>query len=493
VTATLNTACVGTNFIYAGTYLGSFNPANICQNWLADLGSSPNGTPLSYSFTVPAGATFVNVIAEVTANAGCASYTLDLAGIPCGTPSPTPSPATPTPSPSPSTSPGQTTMQFASSTFPGDESQVEPVTITRTGLLTAASSVNFSATSGTATGGAACSPGVDFLTVANQPVQFNPGESQKVVFITLCGDLLVEPMETINLTLSGPVGGTIGTPGTAVMNLNDTANIFRNTAEISFNLGLPAVPYPSTITVTNGPVQIGSIRVTLYDVTHDLPDNMDFLLVGPTGVEYVFMADAGGPTALTTPATLTFSDVSPNPIPNNGPLVTGTYKPVSWQAPQPDFVPPAPPGPYIEPNSSGVPTLQSAFGFTNANGTWSLYARDDNSTANPNVLVGLVAGGWGIEFVQTTAAGVSLSGRVTTAEGAGIRNARVVITGDSLPEPLVVTTGSFGYYSFEGLTAGETYVVTVNSQRYTFQVPSRVITLVDNLTGVDFTADPFTR
>ena len=42
----------------------------------------------------------------------------------------------------------------------------------------------------------------------------------------------------------------------------------------------------------------------------------------------------------------------------------------------------------------------------------------------------------------------------------------------------------------EGLTAGETYVVTANSQRYTFQVPSRVYTLVDNIVDADFTANP---
>ena len=273
------------------------------------------------------------------------------------------------------------------------------------------------------------------------------------------------------------------------MNINDTASQFRNCTEIDFTLGAPAVPYPSTITVSGGPVQIGSIRVTLYDVTHQLPDNMDFLLVGPTGIKYIFMADAGGPTALTTPATLTFSDNAPTAIPNNGPLVTGSFKPVSWEAPQSSFAAPAPPAPYIEPGPTGVPTMRSAFGFTNANGNWNLYARDDNGTFNPEVLSGLVSC-WGLEFLQTTAAGVSLSGRVTTAWGAGIRNARVVISGNALPEARTVTTGSFGYFSFEGLTAGETYVVTVNSQRYTFQVPSRVITLVDNLTDFDFTAEP---
>ena len=109
VTATLTTACTGTNFIFGGSYLNSFDPANICTNNIGDPGLSPNGAPVTWAFTVPAGATFVNVISEVTANAGCAAYTLQLSGIPCGTPLPTPTvtPATPTPTPSvsPSASP----------------------------------------------------------------------------------------------------------------------------------------------------------------------------------------------------------------------------------------------------------------------------------------------------------------------------------------------------------------------------------------------------
>jgi hypothetical protein len=64
-----------------------------------------------------------------------------------------------------------------------------------------------------------------------------------------------------------------------------------------------------------------------------------------------------------------------------------------------------------------------------------------------------------------------------------------VISGGNLEHPRVATTGSFGYYSFEGLAVGQTYVVTVNSKRYTFSMPSRVISLVDNVTDADFVAD----
>ena len=96
----------------------------------------------------------------------------------------------------------------------------------------------------------------------------------------------------------------------------------------------------------------------------------------------------------------------------------------------------------------------------------------------------------GDEFYAPTAAGVSLGGRVLTADGRGIRNATVVVTGNSLLITRYVKTGSFGYYTVDGLRAGETYIVTINSKRFTFQTPSRVVSLLDNLTDVDFVADP---
>ena len=138
---------------------------------------------------------------------------------------------------------------------------------------------------------------------------------------------------------------------------------------------------------------------------------------------------------------------------------------------------------------AGEPDRDGRYSFTNPNGVWSLYARDDNGTFEPNVISGIVQGGWGLEFLQTTAAGVSLSGRVMTAGGSGIRNATVVISGNTLREPRVASTGTFGYYSFDGLTAGETYGVTVNARRYTFTVPSRVYAIIDNIVHADFVAD----
>jgi len=275
-----------------------------------------------------------------------------------------------------------------------------------------------------------------------------------------------------------------------------TPQSFSNTTPICTTLGSQGVPYPSTITVAGGPNQIGNIRVVFNNFWHEFPDNFDALLVGPNGAKYVVMGDAGGAIAISqnSPVTLTFADFNLAVLPDSGPLLTGTTDPTTWESPVSNFPAPAPAGPYIEAGS--VPlgpintTMRSAFGFTNSNGVWSLYVRDDAGGLNtPAAISGCLDGGWTLQFLPLTAAQSSVSGRVTTANGQGIRNAKVVITGNTLSEPIIATTGSMGWYSFDGLTSGQTYVITVNSQRYTFSAPSRVISLVDNVADADFIAD----
>jgi hypothetical protein len=88
-----------------------------------------------------------------------------------------------------------------------------------------------------------------------------------------------------------------------------------------------------------------------------------------------------------------------------------------------------------------------------------------------------------------TAANAEISGRLVTANGAGISNATVMLTGGDLTQPVYVRTGSFGYYRFTDLTVGQIYVVTVSSKRFTFANPTRVVNLFDSVTDENFTAE----
>jgi hypothetical protein len=94
----------------------------------------------------------------------------------------------------------------------------------------------------------------------------------------------------------------------------------------------------------------------------------------------------------------------------------------------------------------------------------------------------------GADEVQTapTAADASIGGRVLTADGRGIRNIRVVVTGGDLAEPITAITNSFGYYRVDGLRAGESYVVSVGGKRYAFDIPSRLVSLGEDALDVNF-------
>lgn len=79
--------------------------------------------------------------------------------------------------------------------------------------------------------------------------------------------------------------------------------------------------------------------------------------------------------------------------------------------------------------------------------------------------------------------GATLTGRVMTSSGQGIRNANVVLIDQQGNRRTAITT-SFGTYAFEGLELGANYTISVSSRRFRFA--SRVISVTDNLAGVDF-------
>ena len=56
--------------------------------------------------------------------------------------------------------------------------------------------------------------------------------------------------------------------------------------------------------------------------------------------------------------------------------------------------------------------------------------------------------------------------------------------------PRSTRTSVAGYYRFDGLEPAATYIVSVQSRRYSFAASARVVTLMDDLASFDFIADP---
>ncbi len=159
------------------------------------------------------------------------------------------------------------------------------------------------------------------------------------------------------------------------------AATFVNQTPIRLNtVTAPPGPYPSPIAVSGLAGLITNVTVTLTNLTHSRPDDIDVLLVGPGGQRVLLMSDTGGDNSLNF-VTLRFSDDVAVFLPDSTPLLTGTYRPTNFGASD-DFPAPAPAGPYA--------SSFSVFDGTNPNGTWLLYATDDIAGSAS----GLISGGW---------------------------------------------------------------------------------------------------
>jgi subtilisin-like proprotein convertase family protein len=179
-----------------------------------------------------------------------------------------------------------------------------------------------------------------------------------------------------------------------------SAVTFTNSASIAINDAQAAGLYPSTITLGGFTGTITDIDVSLEDVSHTNPDDVDILLVGPTGASTLLMSDACGTPDLGSPGRFfTFDDAAVAPLPDNpaegSPCTNGTYDPSNF-TPADTFPPSAP---ATSPSAS-----LANFNGTNPNGTWSLYVVDDAA----NSASGSIANGWSMTFT-TTASGPHLA------------------------------------------------------------------------------------
>lgn len=68
-----------------------------------------------------------------------------------------------------------------------------------------------------------------------------------------------------------------------------------------------------------------------------------------------------------------------------------------------------------------------------------------------------------------------LGGRITTPGGRGVGRVYVLLTGGTLPSPLVALTNSFGYFNFPGISLNQTYTITPQPRKGTTFTPANVV------------------
>jgi subtilisin-like proprotein convertase family protein len=179
----------------------------------------------------------------------------------------------------------------------------------------------------------------------------------------------------------------------------------------------PAAPYPSTIEVSGVSGTITSAVVTLIGLSHTSPQDVDILLVGPTGANVVLMSDVGGATAVNG-INLILSDSAAAPLPAAG-LATGTFQPTNLAAGADVFPSPAP-------SPSGVTQL-AVFTNSDPNGTWELFVVDDEA-GNAGVLTS-----WTLTF--TLAALPSTSTPTSAPSVVGLADVSLGVTTNTNPVP----------------------------------------------------------
>lgn len=206
------------------------------------------------------------------------------------------------------------------------------------------------------------------------------------------GVAMVAPVVLLVALLSFAVSAGAATNGLKRFGNNNA--IFIPADRISGDTGGPARPYGSGIRVA-GFKRVTDVDVTLHSANHTDPDDMDVLLVGPTGRNAIVMSDAGGSNDLIQVGqpwngVITLDDEAQTFLPDSGQIVTpGRYKPSNYEFGE---TWPAP-----APNPSGN-RLLSTFDNTNPTGVWRLYVNDD--TAQPDTGdrngTGVIAGGWSL-------------------------------------------------------------------------------------------------
>jgi CSLREA domain-containing protein len=114
-------------------------------------------------------------------------------------------------------------MLFNTGTYGVNESGgTATITVLRGGGNAGTTTINYATANGTATSGASCSAGVDYLPASGTFTWNNGDSSPRTFTVTICNDGSSEEDETINLTLSNPGGtGSLGTQPVATLTIGN--------------------------------------------------------------------------------------------------------------------------------------------------------------------------------------------------------------------------------------------------------------------------------
>jgi len=168
-----------------------------------------------------------------------------------------------------------TLFSFSASNFNANEGDVfTTITVTRTGDLTGAATVDFASSNGSASQ-------IRDYEVANGTLTFAASDSSKTFRILIVNDTFPESSETVNLNLSNPTNGILASPSTATVTIADndsggsTSPVSRQF--VSNLVGADEVPATPNVVKGNGGI---------FQLSNDeLSAKVSLLFSGLTGDE----------------------------------------------------------------------------------------------------------------------------------------------------------------------------------------------------------------
>jgi uncharacterized delta-60 repeat protein len=211
------------------------------------------------------------------------------------------------------------------------------------------------------------------------------GDGKLTTVITSSGDIAnaVAIQNDGKIVIGGsPNGGTVnfalarflGDPRAVVTNNTGIVLEDRNGTN-------PPFLNTSTVNVSGLPGAITKVRVSLNKITHTFPADLDIILESPTGVRTMLMSDTGGGSGqgfVNKTIIIDQSAANTIPVPTTGNF--GFFKPTNLAGEttlEPGGIDVFPaPGPGSQ--NYGVGNLD-VFNGTRPNGTWKLYAVDDEA------------------------------------------------------------------------------------------------------------------